>query len=164
MNAREIMTEHPVCCTPDDTAERAARLMQEVDCGVLPVVADRESMRLVGVVTDRDLAVRGLARGKGPKTKVRDLMTANPQHCAPTADVREVERVMAEWQVRRVPIVDERECVIGVVAQADLARAAERKTAVSEGDVARVVERISDPARAAGGRQPQLWETAEPMD
>lgn len=150
MKAQEIMTTNPACCTPDDTAQEAARLMAECDCGVLPVVADRQTMRLVGVVTDRDLAVRGLAQGKGADSRVRDLMTAHPLCGSPDDDLKEVERAMAENQVRRVPIVDRGGRAVGIVAQADLARAAERRKGISDREVARVVEKISEPRRASG--------------
>jgi len=149
MKAREIMTANPACITPDATAQEAARLMAECDCGVVPVVEDTRSKRLVGVVTDRDLAVRGLAQGKGADTRVRDLMTANPSCCAPDDDLKEVERTMADRMVRRVPVVDERGCCVGVIAQADLARAAERRRGVTDKEVARVVEKLSEPAQTS---------------
>jgi CBS domain-containing protein len=159
MKAQEIMTSNPACCVADDTAQQAASLMAECDCGVIPVVEDKQSMRLMGVVTDRDLAVRGLAQGKGPEAKVRDLMTSNPSCCSPDDNVKDVERVMAEQQVRRVPVVDDSGCCLGVIAQADLARTAEQKGGVTDREVARVVERISEPmprssTGTAGDRQP----------
>jgi CBS domain-containing protein len=155
MKAQEIMTSDPACCLPDDAVQQAASLMAECDCGVIPVVENKQSMRLVGVVTDRDLAVRGLAKGKGPDAKVRDLMTSNPSCCRPNDNVKDVERLMSEQQVRRVPVVDGAGCCLGVIAQADLARAAEQKGGVSDREVARVVERISEPmprSRMAGER------------
>jgi CBS domain-containing protein len=161
MKAQAIMTSNPVCCLPDDMVQQAASLMAECDCGVIPVVEDKQSMRLVGVVTDRDLAVRGLAQGKGADAKVRDLMTTNPSCCHAGDDVKVVEQVMSERQVRRVPVVDDSGCCLGVIAQADLARAAEQKGGVSDREVARVVERISEPtpgpsSGAAGGRQEEV--------
>jgi CBS domain-containing protein len=152
MKAQEIMTSSPACCLPDDTVQQAASLMAECDCGVIPVVEDKQSMRLVGVVTDRDLAVRGLAHGKGSDAKVRDLMTTNPRCCSPNDGVKDVERVMSEQQARRVPVVNDSGCCLGVIAQADLARAAEQKAGVSDREVARVVERISGPTvRSSAG-------------
>jgi CBS domain-containing protein len=141
MKVRDIMTESPACCSPDQTAREAARLMAQNDCGAIPVV-EETSRRVVGVVTDRDLALRVLAEGRGPDTPVREAMTPDPACCTPEADLRELERLMAERQVRRVPIVEGGRCV-GVVAQADLARHPE---AVSEQEVAHVVEEISQPA------------------
>ena len=160
MKAREIMTASPACCTPESTAYEAARLMAECDCGVVPVVETTESMRLIGVVTDRDLAVRGLAQGKGADAKVRDLMSPDPFCCRPDDNVKDVERAMAERQVRRVPVVDADNRCLGIIAQADLARAAREGQGVTEQEVARVVERISEPSlRTSGGvtagRQPE---------
>jgi CBS domain-containing protein len=143
MKAQEIMTSAPASCTPNDTAQSAAQLMAEHDCGCLPVVEDTDTNRLVGVVTDRDLAVRGLAEGKSPDTPVQELMSTKPSCCTPDDDVEDVEKIMAERQVRRVPVIDGNGCCVGMVAQADLARTSER--GVSDREVGRVVERISEP-------------------
>lgn len=143
MKARELMTDSPACCTPDTIAQDAARLMAQNDCGCIPVVQDQETNRIVGVVTDRDLAMRGLGEGRGPETRVRELMSADPSCCTADSDVDEVARIMTERQVRRVPVVDEGGRCIGMIAQADLARA--EGQGVEAGDVGRVVERISEP-------------------
>jgi CBS domain-containing protein len=145
MQASDIMTASPVCATPEDTAGRVAQLMAENDCGCLPVVAARGDSRVIGVITDRDLAVRGLAQGKGPETPTRQLMTADPCCCAPDADVREVERLMSERQVRRIVVADADGRCVGIVAQADLAHAAELGRDVTDREVATVVEAISGP-------------------
>ena len=146
MQAQDIMTAKPACCTPDDSVTEAARLMTENDCGCVPVVEDQESRKLVGVVTDRDLACRCLGEGKGPETKVRDVMSAAPSCCGPDDDVEAVERIMSDRQVRRVPVIDGGGCCVGIVAQADLAR--EAGGDVSEREVARVIERVSEPTTA----------------
>lgn len=143
MKARDIMTASPACCTPDSSAADAARLMAQEDCGCIPVVEDEASNRLVGVVTDRDLAVRGFARGLGPDTPVRDLVSRDVSWCGPETDVREVERIMAERLVRRVPVVDDSGRCTGIIAQADLARAAGQHR-LGEDEFARVVERVSE--------------------
>lgn len=145
MQVREIMTKGPACCTTEDTAERAAQLMAENDCGLIPVVESRNESRLVGVITDRDIAVRAVAKGKAPNTQVRDLMTPSPFSCSPEAAVKDVERVMSDRQVRRVVIVDGDQKCVGIVSQADIALAAERYADVEDREVARVVERISEP-------------------
>jgi CBS domain-containing protein len=145
MHARDLMTANPACCSPDTPVEEAARLMVENDCGCLPVV-EGEQQQVVGVVTDRDIACRCVAEGKDPSTPVRDVMSAPARCCGPDDDVTEVARVMAEGQVRRVPVVDEAGCCVGMIAQADVARAGRD---VSAGDVARVVEHISEPADQA---------------
>jgi CBS domain-containing protein len=139
-----IMTPDPACCTPETTARDAAMLMKEYDCGSIPVVNDTDSKRLVGTVTDRDLAIRGLAAGKGPDTPVRALMTNDPISCAPEDEVEIVREVMIAQQVRRVPVVDENGAVVGIVAQADIAL---EEGAASDQEVGRIVEAISDPRR-----------------
>ena len=148
MKAREIMTADPACCTPEQTVSDAARLMREHDCGCMPVIDDLRTRHVVGVVTDRDLAVRALADGKGPDTAVSEVMSANPTWCAAEADLREVERIMAERQVRRVPVVDGAGGCVGILAQADLARNS-GGVAVSDSELARLVERISEPTPRA---------------
>jgi len=147
MKARELMTAQPACCTPNETVADAARLMKEHDCGCIPVVEDKESERLVGVITDRDIACRCTAEDKGPDTKVSEVMSRDPKCCGPDDEVDGVERLMAEAQVRRVPVVDERGCCVGIIAQADLAL---NQRAASESEVGRIVERISEPAHSAG--------------
>ena len=116
--------------------------MRDQDCGVIPIVDD--GRRVIGVVTDRDLAIRGIAMGKGPDTKLSDLMTSNVHCCAADDDLRDVERKMAELQVRRICIVDAGGRCMGIISQADIARAA-HDNAVSEQEVALVVEQISEP-------------------
>jgi CBS domain-containing protein len=136
------MTPNPACCTPNSTAREAATLMRDNDCGSLPVVADREANRLVGTVTDRDLAIRALAAGKGPDTPVRELMTLAPITSSPEDEVEIVREVMVAQQVRRVPVVDANGAVVGIVAQADIAL---EEGAASDQEVGRVVEAISEP-------------------
>jgi CBS domain-containing protein len=144
MKANELMTPSPCCASTNDSAKDVARLMRDNDCGSIPVVDD--SGCVVGIVTDRDLAIRALAEDKGPKTKVKDLMSTSPCCCAVDDDLDDVERMMADNQVRRVPIVDASGCCVGIIAQADLALAAERAR-VTEHEVAIVVEKISEPTR-----------------
>lgn len=143
MKAQEIMTRNPACCTPDDTAEQAAALMEDNDCGCVPVVEDQETRKLIGLVTDRDIALRGVGRGRDGSTPVRELMSADVSCCGPDSDVEEAERIMTERQVRRVPVIDEGGCCVGMIAQADLAREADH--GVSDREVGQVVERVSEP-------------------
>jgi CBS domain-containing protein len=140
----QIMTPDPACCTPGSTAQDAALLMKEHDCGSIPVVERLETRILVGTVTDRDLAIRGLAAGKGPDTQIRELMTNHPIAAAPEDEVEIVREVRVAQQVRRVPVVDENGAVVGIVAQADLAL---EDGAASDQEVGRIVEAISDPRR-----------------
>ncbi|GAC1410025.1 MAG: CBS domain-containing protein [Gemmatimonadaceae bacterium] len=145
MRARDIMTKNPVCCRPDHTARDAARVMRDQDCGCVPIVDD--GGKVVGIVTDRDLAVRGVAAGKDSNTKLNDLMTPVANCCGPDDDLRDVEQKMAELQVRRIPIVDAGGRSVGIISQADIARAAgSADGTVTEREIALVVEQISQPS------------------
>jgi CBS domain-containing protein len=136
------MTREPACCTPDTSAEEAARLMREHDCGVIPVVEDEGSKMLVGVVTDRDIALRGVGEGRGPDAPVGELMTRGPQSCSPDDDISHVEKIMKEKKVRRVPIIDAAGHLVGIIAQADVALKVSNEQEVGE-----LVEHISQPRR-----------------
>ncbi len=145
MEVQEIMTSDPVCCSADDTIAAAASLMERTDCGLIPVVDSSKSQNsVVGVITDRDIAIRGVARGLSADATVQELMTLKPHCCSPHSDVKEVGQIMSDRQVRRVVVVDDDGHCVGIVAQADLARAAESSPAIGEVELARVVERISE--------------------
>lgn len=150
MRARDIMTRDPECCRPDQTARDAARVMRDRDCGCVPIVDDAGTV--VGIVTDRDLAVRGIATGKESTTKLNDLMTRGASCCGVDDDLRDVEQKMAELQVRRIPIVDASGRCLGIISQADIARASATDSTVTEQEIALVVEKISQPA---GRRHPR---------
>ena len=142
--ARDLMTENPACVTPETTAQEAARLMESHDVGSLPVVESSASKRLVGIVTDRDLALRVLGRGESGNLPVRDAMSSGNLVCIRAEDdIDDVEKLMGRNQVRRIPVVDDQKRILGVIAQADLAR--ERK-AIGEKDLGKVLEKISEPA------------------
>ena len=143
MKARDLMTPQPCCCSPDDSLTEVASMMRDNDCGSVPVV---EAGKVVGIVTDRDLAVRALARGLAGDATVRDVMTPSPECCGEDDDIHNVERVMSERQVRRVPIVNADGGCVGIVSQADLARATHSRSNVSDHEVAETVARISAPA------------------
>ena len=120
MQAQDIMSKNPRTVTPEATVRDAARLMQEEDVGMVPVV---ESDRLVGLITDRDIAIRVVAEGK-TEARVREVMSENPKSCRPNDDVNEVLELMSREKVRRVPITDERGALLGIIAQADVVREA----------------------------------------
>ena len=102
MRARDIMTKDPECCRRDDTAQRAAQVMRDRDCGCVPIVDD--GGRVVGIVTDRDLAVRGIASGSEPNTKLKDLMTPVASCCGPDDDLRDVEQISQPSGRGRSPV------------------------------------------------------------
>jgi len=140
--------------------------MRDYDCGIVPVID--EARRVIGVVTDRDLAVRAIAAGKSPDTRLNELMTPMAKCCAADDDLRDVERKMAELQVRRIPIVDAGGRCLGIISQADIARAAGRDNAVSEQEIALVLEQISEPAhpprpRSNGGVSETEGEAVQPQ-
>jgi CBS domain-containing protein len=142
MKIQEIMTKDPATVTPGTTVRDAAKLMQREDTGILPVVESEGTKRLVGVVTDRDIAIRVVAEGRDGNTRVSDVMsTGRLATLRPDADVDEAMNTMADEQVRRVPIVDERGALVGIVAQADVVRKT-RDDQKSE----RTVEQISRPS------------------
>ena len=155
MRARDIMTKNPECCTRDNTARDAAKVMRDRDCGVVPVIDD--GGRVVGIVTDRDLALRAIAAGKDVDTRLSELMTPVAMTCGQDDDLRDVEQKMAELQVRRIPIVDAGGRCLGIISQADIARAASLDDGVVTGEeVALVVEQISQPThriRNGGARE-----------
>jgi CBS domain-containing protein len=122
MKIRDMMTANPICCVPTDSAQRVARIMCDESVGSIPVVMDQESRRLVGVITDRDLCCSVVADGLDPKaTPIEKFMTLNPITCREEENVETCEGLMQEHQIRRTPIVDAHDHLIGIVAQADLA-------------------------------------------
>ena len=122
MKIREVMSPNPVCCLPTDSAQRVARIMCERSIGSVPVVMDQDSRKLVGLITDRDLCCSVVADGLDPKTTtIEKFMTLNPVTCREEEDVESCERLMQEHQIRRIPVVNAEDSVIGIVAQADLA-------------------------------------------
>ena len=148
MKASELMTPQPACCAPGDSVQDAARLMESYDVGSLPVVEGGDNTRLVGIITDRDIAVRAVAAGRFD-ARVADVLTPNPSTVRENDDFEVVARIMSEEQVRRVPVVNERGAVVGMIAQADLAL---HDDVISDQKVGRVVERISEPAPGVTGR------------
>ena len=144
MKIQDIMTRDPSCVTPDSPARDAARIMKEEDVGIVPVVDDQSSRKLVGVVTDRDLAIRIVAAERDGTTRVREVMSESRlATCSPDEDIDEAMDTMATEQVRRIPIVDERGSLVGIVSQADVVL----KTR-DDSKAERTVEQISEP----GGR------------
>jgi CBS domain-containing protein len=144
MKAQDIMAKNPTAVTPDTPIRDAARLMKEENVGMLPVIQDQSSRKLVGVITDRDIVVRAVAEGRESAT-VRDAMTPNVRTARPDDSAKSVMDIMAKEQVRRVPIVDDTGALVGIVAQADIVREADDERAE------RTVEKISQP----GGKHAQ---------
>jgi CBS domain-containing protein len=122
MLVKDLMTSAVMCCTPWDTAQKAASLMKAHGVGAIAVVADPSDPLLEGIVTDRDLCCGVVAAGKNADVvQVADLMTRIPVTCSPHDTLEECEELMQEYQVRRIPVVNNRARCIGIVAQADIA-------------------------------------------
>ena len=142
MKAQDIMSKNPTCVTPDPTLADAARLMKNENIGIVPVVESASSRRLVGVVTDRDIAIRAVAEGRdGVTTSVGHVMSANVRTTTVDKSVDDVMDLMGQEQVRRVPVVDDRGVLVGIISQADIVlNAKDNKRAE------KTVEQISRPS------------------
>ena len=142
MKVRELMTKNPACATPDMPLSKVAKLMVDENVGAIPVIENKDSHRVVGVVTDRDIAVRAVAREKNPLLMVAmDIMSADVVTVKADDDVQDVARLMEKNQIRRIPVLDEKGEVCGIVAQADIALKTSDRT------TADVVQSVSKPAR-----------------
>ena len=118
MQVREIMTREVSIISPDETLQIAALRMAKLDVGVLPV---GEGDRLVGMITDRDIVVRGMAEGKGLAAKVRDAMTPKIKYCYADQEVDEIADIMADFQIRRMPVLDRDKRLVGILSLCDIA-------------------------------------------
>jgi CBS domain-containing protein len=147
-SVEDLMTPDPACCTPDDPVTVAARLMIEHDCGAIPVVEDANSRKLVGIITDRDIVVRVVAEDNDPaEMPVELVMSTDLVKIGTGTGVEECAQLMAENRIRRLPVVDEAGRLVGIVAQADLARASAQQPELEE-DLAEMLEEVSEPAAA----------------
>ena len=133
---RELMTVRPRTVKAGDSVVEAAKLMRGEDAGLAPIV---DGDRLVGVITDRDIAIRVVAEGRDPQsTKVEEVASENVVTIDPQQDLDEALRLMAEHQLRRLPVVEEDGRLVGIVSQADVARQGDTKS------TGKVVEQISE--------------------
>src|SRR5712691_1728777 len=137
MLCSEIMTKNPEYVMPTDSVMKAAQLMKSEDVGPIPIVKDGK--KLEGIVTDRDLAIKVVAEGRDPKTtQVEEVMTKNLVTCKENDDVEKAQKLMQDHQVRRIPVVDNQDHLLGIIAQADVANRLGSKRATGK-----VVEQIS---------------------
>lgn len=143
MKVKDVMTKKPAFSTPEDDLSRVAKQMADHNVGLIPIIDNKDSMKLVGVISDRDITVRCVAEGKNPlMMRASDVMTKPVVTVKQDDDVEEVARTMEKHKIRRVPVVDEQDKVCGIVAQADIAL----KT--SDKITANVVQEISEPGRS----------------
>ena len=151
MEIREVMTEHPQCCDMNASANDAARIMWERDCGAVPITD--ESGRVAGIVTDRDICMAAYFQGLAlSDIRLADIMTRRPCTFSEDGDLRAAEQLMQEHQIRRLPIVDRGGSLVGIVSLADVTRAVTRNGAMSErGEVnefCQTVAAVSEPRRS----------------
>jgi CBS domain-containing protein len=137
----DVMTEDVVYCLPGDVVSHVAQLMKTEDIGPVLIVDNKESRKLVGIVTDRDLALKVVAEGRDPNTTtVEDVMTRKLVTCRADDDIEAAMNAMAQYQLRRIPVVDDTMRLVGIISQADVA------TRVDEPEkTAEVVKEISEP-------------------
>ena len=119
MRVSDCMTSNVRIADPDQTLQEAAQAMARLDAGVMPV---GEHDRLVGMITDRDIAIRGIAEGKGPDAKVREVMSQEVKYCFEDEDVDDVVHNMGDIRVHRLPVVNRDKRLVGIVSLGDLAR------------------------------------------
>ena len=139
MQIRDVMTMEVHTITPGSTLREAAMEMSKIDSGVLPVSDDD---RLIGMITDRDIAIRGIGHGLGPDARVADVMTHEVKYCFDDEEVEDVGDNMAEIQVRRLPVVDRDKRLVGIISLGDLA--------TSDGRAASAAEALRGIARPGG--------------
>jgi len=140
MEAQNIMTKMLACCLPDTPLSEATLAMVEHDCGAIPVVENKQSMRLLGIITDRDITCRTVAQGKNPlEMTVKECMSSPVITVVPEMSLEDCCKVMEDNQVRRIPVVDEKGICYGIVTQAHVAQHAQ------ESQIARVLKRVSRP-------------------
>lgn len=118
MRVSECMTTQVRVAAPDNTLQSAAQIMADIDAGFLPVAAED---RLIGIVTDRDIAIRGVAAGKPPETGICEIMSEDVRYCHEDDEVEDVLETMGNMQVRRLPVLDAAERLVGIVSLSDLA-------------------------------------------
>jgi CBS domain-containing protein len=144
MQVKEVMTADPACCTSENGLQEVAQMMVDNDCGEIPVVENKETKLPIGVITDRDIVCRTVARGLNPlDLTVADCLSKPCITVTPEMSLEECSRVMEENKIRRVPVVDAAGSCCGIVALADIALHARRSVA------AEVVKEVSEPTAAA---------------
>jgi CBS domain-containing protein len=123
MKVSELMTRDVYVVSPNVTLQQAANMLASLDAGILPV---REKDRLVGMIRDRDITVRGIAKGKAPSSKVRDVMTSDVKNCFEDQEIEEATQNMGEIQVRRLPVINREKRLVGILSLGDIALRAGR--------------------------------------
>jgi CBS domain-containing protein len=136
------MTHDPVFCLVSDTVDRAAQLMRLEDVGSLPVIESHQNKRLIGIITDRDIALKVVAENRDARsTRAQEVMTRNPVTCHADNDLQVALDAMASHQVRRIPVVDDKNRIVGIISQSDVA--------TRIGEPARIAELLKEISKSA---------------
>ena len=135
MKIEDIMTRDVRTCVASDSLATAAQIMWEIDCGAVPVLDSED--RVVGIITDRDIAIRGVGEGCAPDARVRDIMSSEVKYCYADEETGEVLDNMAQIQVRRLPVVDQDKRLVGIVSIGDLAKEEQSASGEALSDIAR---------------------------
>ncbi len=121
MKCSEVMTDNPVCCLPNDLVSQAARVMRREHIGAIPVVSDERTKEIIGIVTDRDLAIKVVAESRDPnRTMVSDVMTHTIVVCRDGDDLSSAIAALEEYQIRRIPVIDQGGRLVGIISQRDM--------------------------------------------
>ena len=148
MRIKHAMTKEPRCSVPSDTAQQAASIMRDEHAGIVPVIDDAQSRKIVGVVTDRDLCMNVVAEGRDPQSvTVEQCMTTKVVTCSPNDSVERATELMRENQIRRIPVVNEQRELQGIVAMADLVGRAEIKTTQIHETLKKVSAPTAEPSK-----------------
>jgi CBS domain-containing protein len=140
MQVRDIMSFHPHCCTPDTSLRDAAQLMCDCDCGAIPVVENGDRERPVGIITDRDIACRAVAKGKDPMTTtVRECMSTHLSTVNENCSIEDCCNAMERSKIRRMLVTNDKGLLCGIVSQADIA------LRMAEEQAAELVREVSQP-------------------
>lgn len=139
----DVMTKNPACCLPSNHVSIAAQLMKEQNVGSIPVIESVDTKKLIGIVTDRDLAMQVIANGNGQNGKsihVIDVMTHEVVTCRENDDIQKAVDLMANHQLRRIPVVNHDYSIVGIISQADIATRVNKTEETAE-----MVKEISQP-------------------
>jgi len=144
MQVKEIMTADPACCTPGTGLQEVAQMMVDHDCGEIPVVGNKQDRIPIGVITDRDIVCRAIAKGLNPlELRVADCLSKPCVTVTPDMSLEECCKILEDNQIRRVPVVDAGGSCCGIVALADIARHGKKSAAAD------VVKEVSEPGATA---------------
>lgn len=147
MKVRDAMSRDVYVANPKNSIKEVARVMADIDCGAVPV---GENDKLVGMLTDRDIAVRAVAQDKGPETRVEDVMTRDVRYCFDDEELADISQNMGDQQIRRLPVVDRDKRLVGIISLSDLAMSS------GDGEISEALTGISRP----GGRHSQTGDSA----